>query len=238
MKTLIIPDIHTKHSIAESIITYEKPDKTIFLGDYFDEFGETHEMVNNAAIRLKNSLQKNDRIHLIGNHDLNYMSENRNLKCSGFEYSKFNIIKSHNLQWYKMKLFCWVNDWLCTHAGFSNILYNMISNDLSVNDTLNLSVDDLQNIDDESFQFKFINAGISRGGSESTGGIIWCDYDEFIDIPGIKQIFGHTRDQKVRRVKNKDSSEHICLDTVLKDYAVYEDETMIVKSVQDIPNIQ
>lgn len=32
----------------------------------------------------------------------------------------------------------------------------------------------------------------TRGGSNDVGCPLWCDYDEFGDIPGINQIFGHT----------------------------------------------
>jgi hypothetical protein len=98
---------------------------------------------------------------------------------------------------------------------------------------LNFNKIDLENIDDENFEFKFMNAGKSRGGFSETGGIIWCDYNEFVDIPKTKQIFGHTRDNKVRRVKNKKiDSEYICLDIVMRNYAVYQDGKMIIKSAK------
>ncbi|MFB5647777.1 MAG: hypothetical protein ACE5RO_06540, partial [Candidatus Nitrosomaritimum yanchengensis] len=87
----------------------------------------------------------------------------------------------------------------------------------------------------ENFEFRFINAGKSRGGFNKTGGIIWCDYSEFVDIPNTKQIFGHTIDNKVRRVKNKKiCSEHICLDTVMRNYAVYQDGKMTIKSAKQV----
>ena len=44
MKTLIIPDIHTRFDVAESFIDKERPDNVVFLGDYFDTFDDTLEI--------------------------------------------------------------------------------------------------------------------------------------------------------------------------------------------------
>ena len=53
------------------------------------------------------------------------------------------------------------------------------------------------------------------------GGIVWCDYEEFEDLPGVKQIFGHTAEEFVRQ-----TNQHICIDTYLRHYAIYEDGVM------------
>lgn len=233
MKTLIIPDIHTKYKLAESIINREKPDRIVFLGDYFDDFYESFDTTDKTAKWLADSLQEKNRIHLVGNHDLNYFNNNPKIKCSGYEHVKHEIIDYYKIQWRKLEPFCWVDDWLCTHAGFSDTLYRDLTDSLSVSKIIEESRKDLENIDDENYEFRFLNAGAIRGGTATTGGIVWCDYSEFVDIPGIKQIFGHTRGNKVRRVKSKDS-EHICLDTVLQNYAVHENHVMTVKKVTDL----
>jgi len=36
------------------------------------------------------------------------------------------------------------------------------------------------------------------------GGPLWCDYDEFVDIPSTNQIFGHTPNLVVRYQKNRE----------------------------------
>ena len=80
-KTIIISDIHNDYFTAEKIIKKENPDKIIFLGDYFDDFDDTVKDSENTAKWLVKSLKQENRIHLIGNHDLSYMTDNSNLKC-------------------------------------------------------------------------------------------------------------------------------------------------------------
>ncbi len=57
----------------------------------------------------------------------------------------------------------------------------------------------------------------------------WCGYDEFVDIPGINQIFGHTPNHVVRHRKTN-SSEHYCIDTKLAHYTVYQNDEMSIKA--------
>ena len=49
MKTLIIPDMHNKTAEAEHVIQKENPDRTVFLGDYFDSYGEGIEFAHETA---------------------------------------------------------------------------------------------------------------------------------------------------------------------------------------------
>ena len=120
-KIIIIPDIHNDYITAEKIIKKENPDKIIFLGDYFDDFDDIVNDANNTAKWLKKSLKQENRIHLIGNHDLSYMTDNPNLKCAGYRTDKHKVIKKHSIDWSKLKMYYWIDaKWLCTHAGFSN----------------------------------------------------------------------------------------------------------------------
>ncbi|MDH3313141.1 MAG: hypothetical protein OEM28_08345 [Nitrosopumilus sp.] len=50
MKTLIIPDIHTKFGIAETIIVKESPDNVVFLGDYFDSLDDSRNCTSNSRV--------------------------------------------------------------------------------------------------------------------------------------------------------------------------------------------
>ena len=74
----------------------------------------------------------------------------------------------------------------------------------------------------------FLHVGFSRGGSNVIGGPLWCDYDEFVDVSGICQIFGHIPNHLVRHRKTK-NSEHYCIDTKLRHYAIYQNGMMHVK---------
>jgi len=230
-KTLIIPDIHNDYPTAEKIIKKENPDKIIFLGDYFDDFYDTVKDAANVAKWLVKSLQQKSRIHLIGNHDLSYMTNNPSLKCTGYDTGKHEEIKKHDIDWSMLKMHYWLNyDWLCTHAGFSNDFFmqqHTIKSD-TIQKVLDFSKKDLEKIHDVNYDHSFFQVGFARGGSNVVGGTLWCGYEEFEDILGINQIFGHTRGNSVRHSKTE-NSEHYCIDTGLHHYAVYQKGKMKIK---------
>ena len=213
---LIIPDIHEKYNIAESIIKHVKPDKTIFLGDYFDDFDNNVDKVKNTARWLGKSIKKESRIHLIGNHDVGYASQSQYLKCSGYANWKQILINKARIDWNKLYTHCWLGEkFLCTHAGISNRLLK----GTKISDILSLADWEWSNRN-ESIEFKMLAAGKARKGNADCGGITWCDFnDEFVHIPDISQIFGHTPGANVRSVI-RGKSENYCLDTHLNDYAI------------------
>ena len=213
MKILIIPDIHNKWFEAEEIIDKENPDKVVFLGDYFDDFGDDMDITEQTALWLKKSLTNPDRIHLLGNHDLSYI--NTDYACAGFTESKLFAIMETKVDLNKLQYYCWVGDWLCTHAGLSYEFYKAFAtNGMNPNDLLwKLSTDN-------ELKHRLYQCSAFRGGRDAHAGILWCDYDEFVDIPNVKQIFGHTNG-KLRRTEN----QSICIDTWLKYYAIYNTET-------------
>ena len=229
-KLIIIPDIHNKHNIAEKIIQKESPDRVIFLGDYFDDFGDTPEDAGDTARWLTESLQEKNRIHLIGNHDLNYITDNPDLRCSGYDSSKHKVIREYGIKWDRLKLYFWVDGWLLTHAGLSNKFYQEISSRGPVKRVMEEAVRDIEDMEDTDRVRPFLQAGILRGGTSPVGGIVWCDYREFEDIPGVRQIFGHTRDVKVRH-RARMNSEHYCIDTQLNHYITCLSGVMHVVSV-------
>lgn len=234
-KTLIIPDIHTGVARAEAIIDDQAHDNVVFIGDYFDAFNDTLEETKQVAEWLKKSLQEKNRLHLLGNHDLAYLNQNH--MCSGFTQNKLSVIKDSGIDLTKLIHYCWVGDWLCTHAGLSNNFYKFntrcpseINKDEQVN--VNSFLDDMEGSDIE----RFYDVSFLRGGTCKFGGILWCDYDEFNDIDNIKQIFGHTKSDEVRHKHNLvEDSEHYCIDTGLKNYGLYDSVTneMIVKEAKN-----
>lgn len=83
MKIIVIGDIHGHDTWQEIVNKEEDADKIIFVGDYFDRFGEgtSQEQFDNYLniVRLK---QEKDVHILIGNHDLHYICVHN--RCSGF----------------------------------------------------------------------------------------------------------------------------------------------------------
>ena len=213
MKILIIPDIHNKHVSAEKIITKEKPRMTIFLGDYFDDFNDTLEETHDTAEWLKKSMTDPHRIHLIGNHDLSYI--NQKFPCAGFSEGKLWAIKNAGVDLTKLSHYCWVDDWLCTHAGLSRDFF-------SAYNYKNLDLSEFLDNMIKNNKDRLYDCSWYRGGKDAHPGIVWCDYNEFEDIPNVKQIFGHTHGELRRKIDKENNTEHICLDTWLKYYAVYD----------------
>ena len=220
---MIIPDIHMNYLDAELIISSEHPDKVVFLGDYFDSFGDTLELAEQTAHWLSHSIRDKNRVHLVGNHDLGYMTDLLHLKSAGFTEYKKHAIDMHQIAWDKMRLYYFLDDWLCTHAGVSRQFFEKYGKKNLV-EFMRQSGEDIKHINSAGYQHRFLQCGRSRGGQHEHGGILWCDYDEFEDIAGQKQIFGHTRDANVRQTSN-----HICIDTGLSHYAVYQDNKMNIK---------
>jgi len=208
--TLIIPDIHHKWAQAEKIISAVGADEIIFLGDYFDDFNDTPEMVTDTCDWLGESVNKPNRIHLFGNHDQSY-AYGKSLRCSGYEQWK-QFIVDDNLPkgvWNKLVWYHWLdNRWLLTHAGLHrlNLPVSIIDfkNDRptyikKISDYLDehIAIGLRKAANNETYWTH--NAGRARWGQERVGGITWCDYNvEFYPIAGINQIVGHTPQNHVR----------------------------------------
>jgi Calcineurin-like phosphoesterase len=204
MHTLILPDIHLQWEKVDKIIKHEAADQIVFLGDYFDDWNDNAQKNEVMAQWLVNSLQQPNRIHLMGNHDIGYAIHHRSYQCSGYEYDKDihinNVMcSSPNINWWKkIKLFTWIdNDWLCSHAGVHKHFYDKYNEGKS----FNVWIEDICNEAMEAAyknqpELPILRAGRIRGGVEMYGGITWCDYREFIGIPQVNQIFGHTPNQK------------------------------------------
>lgn len=218
MKTIIISDLHNRIDWIEDVLLsplLQPYDRVIFLGDYFDDFYDTPRDATNVARWLKLSLQKPNRIHLTGTHDLWYrFPHNRFLAASGNTEAKMYAIRSvlTEQDFNLLKLYHYEQGFLMTHAG---IHINLISEyvfkhkDLFdkyiVNKELQLNGQEIvdkivkpatiEAIDrvKDGYSHPWLDAGVVRGGRQSVGGITWLDWIyEFKPIPDLNQIVGHT----------------------------------------------
>lgn len=238
IRTLIIPDLHLKWQKADKIIKHEAADKIVFLGDYFDDFGDNPIMNQVMAEWVKNSLEQPNHIHLMGNHDTNYAFRHLSYKCSGYTSDKEEAINRvlKESDWRKMPLYTQVGTWLCSHAGVHNHMYEQYGNGLDFYKWLDHTCKvALENAFANKPAVSILRAGRSRGGFESVGGITWCDADEFVGINGINQVFGHTPHQRPRW-KNKGSSlskeysQNVCMDVNNSNYyAIHNSDTDTIK---------
>ena len=206
MNIIAIGDIHNHWAEAEEIASlYDKTHTVVFTGDYFDDFGDTAQDAIQTAQWLKESLDKPNRIHLMGNHDINYSYLNytkdslgslQNIyNCSGYDMKKDDAInrvmtESH---WDKIKFAHYGNGVWFTHAGihphwFEHPIKGM-SNDVIL-DKLAKATDDYLN---RKWNETIGAVGRCRGGMQKVGGILWCDdFQEGHVSRGLRQVFGHT----------------------------------------------
>ena len=131
MKIIVIGDIHGR-SVWKLIVETEKPDRVIFIGDYFDSFDIPGiEQIHNfkEIIEYKESGQC-EVIMLIGNHDYHYFPEIGDTGTSGYQHtlapSIMQVIdenRNHLQMAYQM------GEFLFTHAGVSSDFMNNVFDD-------------------------------------------------------------------------------------------------------------
>ena len=237
MKLLVIPDIHNNITHADNIIETEKNnyDKIIFLGDYFDNFGDTKHVVRRTAEWLKKSISFKDRVHILGNHDLPYMTqtiEDEKAKddlfhtyCPGFTREKWQeIAKVLSIKdWEKIQLFHveqFENGeyWLFSHAGLSR--YYAGNNIDDPNLVLNKLRAATTKINYKQRHWIYSNYGKSQGGLISEGGLLWCRISDFVGIPCLNQVFGHTPLNHPIFIGY--DKVNLCLDNIIGAYALID----------------
>lgn len=231
MKTIIIGDIHGLN-VWKDIITNEKPDKVVFVGDYFDSFdiGFTEQMFNfNELIELKKN-SNFEVVLLIGNHDFHYLP-NLNETYSGhqrqFHYiiqERLNDIMEHLTMCHK------IDDLLITHAGISNkwFEYWVKKYNMDINKSIDVIVNDLFKTNFKPFKF----TGWDPYGDSVESSPIWIrpkslqqsNYDSF--RKEYIQIVGHTAQRKIDIEGHTTGGRYYYIDTLgtSGEYLIYQDK--------------
>ena len=200
-KTLIIPDLHLRWQQAQKIIDTVKHDEIIFLGDFFDDFGDDPNSIGEMADWLEDSVRKPNRIHLFGNHDIHYAFADEHLQCSGYKQWKHFIIHDRYEKkdiWDKFKYYHILDDkWFLAHGGLHE--HWVPKEILAFNQDRPKFLRELQAyLDAEIIKSHregswVLHAGGARGGALPFGGLTWCDFErEFVPVKGLNQIVGHT----------------------------------------------
>lgn len=122
MKIVCIGDIHGR-SVWKLIVHQEKPDKVVFLGDYFDSLEISGvEQIHNfkEIIEYKESNPQIDVTLLIGNHDHHYFPEIGYTGTSGYQ-SRIapSIIQVIDENRHHLQMAHQIDNYLFTHAGIS-----------------------------------------------------------------------------------------------------------------------
>jgi hypothetical protein len=212
-KLLVIPDIHTHYQKAERIIRkFEKTHKFIFLGDYFDQFGDTPETNGDTAEWLQKTMEDHpDWMYLAGNHCVHY-HPSFSIMCSGFStHKKISINEVLTIEdWNKLKYFHFENGHWFSHAGITKYWFQHPMKD-------GLKIENVQKIIDESiiklesgdYENAIWAASYRRGGSSPVGSITWQDWNDLELIPEIRQVVGHTPISRIITISDDNTKSSI-----------------------------
>ena len=199
MKVTFIGDIHGQVEIVESALS--QPGRKIFVGDLVDSFTRTPADARKCVELVLGAAEAGEAEVIYGNHELSYLFARH--RCSGYNIAT-NIfmqeLRSRITAAFKSHILL-APDFLVTHAGLSKQLWDDQSLDLkSLAQALSYWWLDVYS------PVHWI--GRSRGGSNPYGGTFWCDFKrEFQPVPGLRQVFGHTRGKGIRQVE-----ESYCID--------------------------
>ena len=189
----------------ESTIAKVKPNRTVFLGDYFDSFFDTVEMTDQTCKWLRSSLDKPNRIHLLGNHDIPYLFDfDGTWRKNGWSEEKNAIVRSYNMPIDKFKMSYFEDGWLMTHAGIDAELFKIESVDGAKDSCVEA--------------LAALNAGREHP-LLSDLGCLWIRWNRW-EPTLCNQIFGHTAGDQIRE-RRKNGLTSICLDAPAR-YAILE----------------
>jgi hypothetical protein len=216
LKAIIVGDLHGNLPFYKKIRSLTK-DKIILLGDLLDSFKYTRAEQLELLKLVLDDIEMGKTECIFGNHELSYLVPR--LRATGYASSfDAQIIHLKSRMWKLMKPYILdvENKVLISHAGLSHslIIEAKVMDGFIYND-----VHDLDAFLEQSWRAPMHESyvyyiGMDRGGPDICGGIFWCDLKkEFVPVPGLTQIFGHTPSSTV--IKIGDNSW--CIDCVEKD---------------------
>lgn len=197
---IVVGDLHGKIDKLEKILKEFNGELFYFVGDYLDSFDESIDNQLEVLGIVMNLAAENKAVSLLGNHELSYFSpkylatgykSETHLKLKEKFYFNFmltTLLSVGRDEYIKYLNFPLSNEgFLISHAGFSKTWVDSSLEDFVI--------------------------GRARGGSAVCGGPLWCDFrNEFVELPDVRQVFGHTRVKEITRVG--DSWCIDCLDYV------------------------
>lgn len=181
-KVIVVGDLHGRHEVVELALNYDC-DKVVFVGDYVDSRHRSIGDQLQCFDRVYEAIDAGRAIGLLGNHDVGYMNTSWYGIHGGFNGALLSSLQARHHLFKAFQYFVWIEGFLITHAGVSQLLLDYVG----------MSLDQYLDVGD------YRQVGRARGGRDPVGGLLWCHYDtEFEPIEGVKQIFGHTANEKIR----------------------------------------
>lgn len=192
MAILAIGDLHGQWWLAEKALRSGYP--VIFIGDYVDSFTLGAVDCVRTFLTVLEAVESEKAVALWGNHDLQYFDPRH--RCGGYNaatQAHLNVI-GHYRAYNALKFWHEAEGFVFTHGGISQRALDA------------LGVDWQEFVSDNN---NFHRVGRARGGFGFPG-LVWCDWNrEFVPVPEIKQIVGHTRGRGIR-----ENAGNYCIDTL------------------------
>lgn len=234
-RTLILPDLHNRIAIHQSIIDVEKAEQIVHLGDYWDYWYDGPEEAKQTALWVRDRIHAKD-IMLLGNHDVWYLYKNDQHLCSGNHWGKENAIDTVIGRTHRnaFRLFYFLRpDLLATHAGLAKRwVHGVTRRDLQA--TIERILSEAEAAVKSGGTHPLIHCcSKARGGWHDVPGVLWQSWEEFAPVPHLSQIVGHTPSTQPRVCRYR-GGVNWCIDTHSDHYAVMEEDGSVeVKSVME-----
>jgi hypothetical protein len=245
MKTIILGDTHGR-SNWKLAVHQDKPDRVIFIGDYFDSFELSGvEQIDNfkQIIQYKTDNPQVEVVMLIGNHDYHYFPEIGYTGTSGYQ-SKIapSITQVIDENRYNLQMAYGFGEYLFTHAGVSPVFMDQVfgENDWSIENVV-VDLNEMFRYKPKAFDFN----GFDSTGDNTTQTPIWIRPRSLMSAnkkhsKGLKnnyiQIVGHTQMKRlsVELSKQITGGKYYFIDTMetTGEYLVHENNKLKVNSVK------
>jgi predicted MPP superfamily phosphohydrolase len=245
MKTIVLGDTHGR-SNWKLAVHQDKPDRVIFIGDYFDSFeiSGVEQIANfKEIIKYKEDNPQVEVVMLIGNHDHHYFPEVGYTGTSGYQSgiapSITQVIDENR---HHLQMAYGFGDFLFTHAGVSPVFMDQVfgEDDWSIENVV-VDLNEMFRYKPKAFDFN----GFEPSGDNTTQTPIWIRPRSLMSAnkkhkKGLKkdyiQVVGHTT---MKRLNLEESDKftggrYYFIDTMdtSGQYLVIQDNQITVNSVR------
>jgi len=243
MKTIVIGDIHGR-SIWKLIYELEKPDKMIFIGDYFDSFDikGVDQLSNFQDIITFKESGVCEVVLLIGNHDYHYFPEIGDTGTSGYQHllaPSIQYIVDQNRNHLKMAY--QIDDMLLTHAGVSSVFMDQVFGiDGWKVENLAIDLNEMFKYKPKTFEFgKMLHYNTYQDpyGDNEAQSSIWIRPKSLMRAnkdtlrKKIIQVVGHTEQTQIDKKGGATGGRYYFIDTLgtSGEYMIIEEELKEIK---------
>lgn len=191
--TLVVGDVHNHIERVDTILTRLRGRyrSVVFLGDYFDSYGDCAYDARRTARWLAESIQTPARIHLMGNHDVTYLyPAHPQTRCPGWTPSKQRVIAQELDETARgtFQIAARIGPWLLSHAGFTRALAASWTPE-----TVEVATAIAQACLQKGARCALLNDDPNRGGRDPVPGVLWADFHKsFEPVEGLHQVVGHS----------------------------------------------